>query len=373
MTVFRYELKKLLVLLKSDSKSLMAGIIAPTVILLVFFLTLGNFTSFKLAVINQDDGPAGQALEQSIFRQVSPLGHQPYFKKVTANAREAAALYEADRINGIVVIPHDFSQSIKTQKPANITYTFNNYHSDMAKNLRLYLDEGILDFQRQVNPGIQALQVTEVHQVKRQIDWFAIIAVSVYMLAFLMGAMFNFLYLFQKEKTYGTLFAYHLSPKNIIGSFGARVTIALLAGVITSSVNALFIYLLTGINLLLFADRIAIIMLCLGLSYIFLSCLIGLAAKSFNGSAVFSMVLAVLLWFLSGATASVNYATGTLKTIALCIPNTYALAQIRDIVFDMQMTDLNPRTGWLIMLLYMLSLMSASLYMYRKKLNRKIN
>ena len=40
MKIFRLELKKLLILLKSEPKSLMAGIIAPTIILLVFFLTL---------------------------------------------------------------------------------------------------------------------------------------------------------------------------------------------------------------------------------------------------------------------------------------------------------------------------------------------
>lgn len=121
-----------------------------------------------------------------------------------------------------------------------------------------------------------------------------------------------------------------------------------------------------------FAFDIGPVMVCLGLTYIFLACLIGLWAESFNGSAVFSMVLAVLLWFLSGATASINYATGILKTVALLIPNSYGLAQIRDIVFSMTMSDLNYTKGWLLMLSYMTVFMVISRYMYGRKLNRHI-
>lgn len=372
MNIFRYEFKKLFILLKSDPKSLMAGIIAPTIILFVFFLTLGNFTSLKIAVVNNDSGSYGKEIEASIFNQISPLGNKPYFEKKSVSYGQAFELYEEDKINGVVVIDEDFSKNIKEKKNTSIKYYFNNYNSDMAKNLRLYLNEGILDFQTKFNSNIKAINVIEKYNVKKQIDWFVIIAVGVYMLAFFMGAMFNFLYLFHKEKVYGTLFEYRLSPKNIIGSFFARIMVALFAGLITSSINAIFIYFLTGINLLLFAHKIAIIILCLGVSYISLSCIIGLLAKSFNGSAVFSMVLAVLLWFLSGATASVNYATGMLRTIALCIPNSYGLAQIRDFVFEMEMSDLNYGSGWIIMTVYMFSLMGISLYIYCRKLNRKI-
>lgn len=370
--IFRAELKKLLRMLSHDPKSLMAGVIAPTVILLIFFLTLGSFASLKIAYVNNDTGYYGKELENAIFSQISPLGNRPYFEEKNVSYEEAIELFKEDKISGIIVVDENFSKNITEQKSAVIEYHFNNYNSDMAKNLRLYLSEGLLDFNKKFNSNIKDVSVIEKYNVAKQIEWFDMVAVGVFMLAFFMGAMFNFLYLFHKEKVYGTIFAYRLSPKSILSSFMARAAVSMIAGAITSSINAAFIYLLTGINLFLRIPEISPIMLCLGLSYIFLACIIGLSAGSFNGSAVFSMVLAVLLWFLSGATASVQYATGVLKAIALCIPNTYGLALIRDIVFEMKMAALDHGSGWLIMLLYMLSLMVISSSMYCKKLNRKV-
>lgn len=372
MGVFRAELKKLLRMLRRDPKSLMAGVIAPTVILLIFFLTLGNFASLKIAYVNNDTGFYSKELENAIFSQISPLGNRPYFEEENVKYEEAIELFKEDRISGIIVVNENFSKNITEKKSAVIEYHFNNYNSDMAKNLRLYLSEGLLDFNKKFNSNIKDVSVIEKYNVAKQIEWFDIVAVSVFMLAFFMGAMFNFLYLFHKEKVYGTLFAYRLSPKSLLSSFMARAAVSTLAGAITSSINAAFVYLLTGINLFLLIPEILPIIMCLGLSYIFLACIIGLSTRSFNGSAVFSMVLAVLLWFLSGATASVQYATGVLKAIALCIPNTYGLALIRDIVFEMKMADLDSGSGWLIMLLYMLSLMAISSSMYCKKLNHKV-
>ncbi len=370
MSAFMCEFKKLLKMLRADPKSLMAGIIAPTIILLIFFLTLGNFSPLKIAYVNHDNGYYSKELERSIFNQISPLGNQPYFDKESVDVEKAIELFKEDKVSGMLIVEEDFSKNIMKNNAASIEYHFNNYNSDMAKNLRLYLDEGLLDFNRKFNSNIEGVSVIEKYNVAKQVGWFDMVSVGIFMLAFFMGAMFNFLYLFHKEKMYGTLFEYRLSPKNILSSFLARVTVSMIAGTITSSINAVFIYVLTGINLFLVVPKMASIILCLGLSHVFLACLIALSAKSFNGSAVFSMVLAVLLWFLSGATASVHYATGVLRTIALCIPNSYGLALLRDIVFEMKLSDLNDSSGWTIMSAYMFFLLILSSYMYCKKLNK---
>ena len=73
MNLFVQELKKLIALTKADPKSLAAGIIAPTVILIIFALTFGNFVSLKLAVVNGDVGTLGAAFEETVFSQTSPL------------------------------------------------------------------------------------------------------------------------------------------------------------------------------------------------------------------------------------------------------------------------------------------------------------
>ena len=69
------------------------------------------------------------------------------------------------------------------------------------------------------------------YAVGTQLDWFAIIAVGVFMLAFLMGSMFNFLYLLNKEReTMPRSPSTASRPRRFCATFAARVVVALLAG-----------------------------------------------------------------------------------------------------------------------------------------------
>ena len=226
MRLFLAELKKLLLLFKADPRALAAGLIAPTVILLVFALTFGDFTSLKLAWVDEDESSYSAQLEESIFSQISPLGNRPYFEAVVAEREEAQALYDAGKVNGIVACSEGFGAALARGENGVIDYSFNNYNTDMAKNLRLYLEEGILDFYRATDSDLQ-LEVREVINVDAQLPWFDIIAVAVFLLAFLLGAMFNMLYLFYTEKHDDTLYEYRLAPCGIWASLAARVVVAL--------------------------------------------------------------------------------------------------------------------------------------------------
>ena len=374
MRVFAAELRKLLLRLRADPRSLMAGIIAPTVILIVFAITFGDFTSLKLAYVNEDRGAQGAVLERSIFRQISPLGDRPYFEEIRTDRETALELYRQGRVNGVILGGERFRAELEGGGDAGIDYWFNNYNTDVAKNLRLYLAEGILDFYRETDPALQ-IRVEEVQNVETQLPWFHIIAVAVFLLAFLLGAMFDMLYLLYGEKSDGTLYEYRLSPGGIWTSLLARMTVALLAGAVTAGVNAVLLYAVTGISLTACLPGLIPPLLLLGITYVCFAVIVALLVSSFSGAAVFAMASAVVIWFLSGATASIKYATGVLRAIALALPNTYGLSQIRGAVFH---TDpsvggiLGAETGWLVMLAYALAAAVPAFYIYGKKLSRAV-
>ncbi len=371
MIIFIYEFKKLIILLKNDVKSLLAGVVAPTVLLVAFFLIFGNFSSLKLAFVNEDNGDYSKGLEASIFSRISALNHKPYFEKIEVDKNKAFELFEEGKVSGIIIINGGFEKALSSGENAHIEYHFNNYNTDAAKNLRLYLDEGILDFYKKTDSNLQ-IKTEEIFNVEKTIAWFDIIAVSVFLLSFLLGSMFNFLYLFNKEKEYKTLHEYRLSPKNIIASLFARIVVALMAGAITGSINAIFIYILTGINIFVYIPQMILLLICLGLIYIFFASLLAFYIENFSGAAVLSIVFTVVLWFLSGATASVKYASGVLRTISLLIPTTYALDEIRNIVFqnDSMSSGLPGYTvGYTIMIGYMVVMMLVTVTVYVKKLN----
>ena len=374
MRVFAAELKKLLILFKADPKSLAAGIIAPTIILIIFALTFGDFNPLKLAWVNEDRGPYGAMLEEAVFSQISPLGDRPYFEEFAAGYDAAMELYNQGKVNGVIVVGEDFSSELSGGGSASIDYIFNNYNTDMAKNLRLYLDEGILAFYRAADPGVR-IEVEERLNVETQLPWFDIIAVAVFLLAFLLGSMFNMLYLFYKEKVDETLCEYRLSPNGIWASLLARVLMALLAGTITALVNAALAYVISGVNIAAFLPGIIPTLLVLGVTYVFFAEIAALLSDSFSGAAVFTMASTVVLWFLSGATASIKYSTGILRAIALAIPNTYGLSRIRGEIFAMDPSVggiLGAEAGWLIMAAYALAAAFIAFRVYRKKLARMV-
>ena len=374
MRVFAAELKKLLILFKADPKSLAAGIIAPTIILIIFALTFGDFNPLKLAWVNEDRGPYGAMLEEAVFSQISPLGDRPYFEEFAAGYEQAMELYNQGKVNGVIVVGEDFSSELSGGGSASIDYIFNNYNTDMAKNLRLYLDEGILAFYRAADPGVR-IEVEERLNVETQLPWFDIIAVAVFLLAFLLGSMFNMLYLFYKEKVDETLCEYRLSPNGIWASLLARVLVALLAGTITALVNAALAYVISGVNIAAFLPGIIPTLLVLGVTYVFFAEIAALLSDSFSGAAVFTMASTVVLWFLSGATASIKYSTGILRAIALAIPNTYGLSRIRGEIFAMDPSVggiLGAEAGWLIMAAYALAAAFIAFRVYRKKLARMV-
>ena len=374
MRVFAAELKKLLILFKADPKSLAAGIIAPTIILIIFALTFGDFNPLKLAWVNEDRGPYGAMLEEAVFSQISPLGDRPYFEEFAAGYEQAMELYNQGKVNGVIVVGEDFSSALSGGGSASIDYIFNNYNTDIAKNLRLYLDEGILAFYRAEDPGVR-IEVEERLNVETQLPWFDIIAVAVFLLAFLLGSMFNMLYLFYKEKVDETLCEYRLSPNGIWASLLARVLVALLAGTITALVNAALAYVISGVNIAAFLPGIIPTLLVLGVTYVFFAEIAALLSDSFSGAAVFTMASTVVLWFLSGATASIKYSTGILRAIALAIPNTYGLSRIRGEIFAMDPSVggiLGAEAGWLIMAAYALAAAFIAFRVYRKKLARMV-
>ena len=374
MRVFLAELKKLLILFRADPKSLAAGVIAPTIILIIFALTFGDFNPLKLAWVNEDRGPYGAMLEEAVFSQISPLGDRPYFEEFAAGYEQAMELYNQGKVNGVIVVGEDFSSALSGGGSASIDYIFNNYNTDMAKNLRLYLDEGILAFYRAADPGVR-IEVEERLNVETQLPWFDIIAVAVFLLAFLLGSMFNMLYLFYKEKVDETLCEYRLSPNGIWASLLARVLVALLAGTITALVNAALAYVISGVNIAAFLPGIIPTLLVLGVTYVFFAEIAALLSDSFSGAAVFTMASTVVLWFLSGATASIKYSTGILRAIALAIPNTYGLSRIRGEIFAMDPSVggiLGAEAGWLIMAAYALAAALIAFRVYRKKLARMV-
>ncbi len=335
---FAAELRKLVRLLRADPRAVAAGVIAPTAILLIFWITFGNMAPLSVAVINHDAGDLGGKLAEHVLAQTSPAGGRPYFISPTSNQNEALALYETGRIAGVVIIGDDFTQRVRDHASPSVEFHFNNYSSDMAKNLRLYLQEGIVSFYNGEYPGY-SFDVDEQFAVNSQVDWFDLIAIGIFMLAFLIGSMFSLLYLLFAEKTFDTAREYALSPVSPWPFWVARMLFSLLLGTLTATFSGILIRFASGLNLALMLPVIIGPLLLVTGIWMALAVVLAFTVERFSGAAVGAMVAAMLCWFLSGGTSPVRYLGGAERCVAELIPNTWALDLIRSSAFDYPMDD----------------------------------
>jgi ABC-2 type transport system permease protein len=370
MALFWIEIRKLFLLFRADPKSVGGGFIAPSLMLVMFYLIFGHLAPFPLAIINQDAGSWGTTLEESMLTQISPLGNIPYFTKhAYTTVEEALSAYEQGHLVGVLVIPSDFSERLERENSPSIDYHLNNANADFAKNLRLYLQEGILHFYRSNYPQVQ-VTVEEVYDAPVQVEWIVIIASGVWLLAFVIGGMFNVLYLYFKEVQHKTLVEYHLAPRSIVPSFFARISFAFGVSLSTGMLNAALILLLVRVNVFPFFLRLLPVFALTAFTYIFAACLFSLHMRNFYGVVLGAMFGAVLLWFISGGMVHAR-ATGILGLIAGCIPNIYALQVVRGILFDPQQAHYFTNLG--ILTLFFMVTFLAALWSYRRILWKPIS
>lgn len=334
MKLFIQELKKLLLIFAADPRPLAAGIIAPSIILIAFTLIFGNLTSLPVSFVNNDSGSYSILLEKTIFSTISPLGNVPYFRSIHVSSEaEALELFTEGSIVAVITVPKDFSERIENHDYPEIDYFINNYNSDFGKNLRLYLYEGLYSFYNLIYPET-IIPVEEIFTAGVQVNWVNIIASGALLLAGILGGLFLYLYLFFKEKQYGTLLFYSITPKSISSSFLARVVLSILFSILTSSFNMLLALLLTGQNFFTVWIFLLLPIVLTSIAYISISAILSLIMKNFYSAAMSSMFGAVLVWFISGGMSGVSAPlTQVNGIISLIFPNRYAFNIITRKVF----------------------------------------
>jgi len=332
MNLFLAELKKALVVVRRDPRSVLAGIIAPSAALVILFLFFGCFGSIPIGIVNEDTGPWGARLEESVLSQISPLGEAPYFRQTVTEREESLSLFENGKLAGVLVIPADFSHRVEAGERPNCDYYLNNYNTDFAKNMRLYLQEGILAFYETWYAGFD-IEVSEVVSASAQVEWIDIIAIGTLLLAFVIGGMFNYLYVFYRERQNGTMLLYQVAPQQPVPSFCARVVVALMSSILAGLCNALLIRLLLGYSVFGLLVSFAPPVLLAALVYISGAAILSLFVRSFFGAIMGAMGGAMLFWFFTGGLSATVPESGLLLAVYRTFPNSYALDLMRGMAF----------------------------------------
>lgn len=315
---------------RHDPITALGGFIPAIFILLAFGLLFGGRLTFKIALINHDAGPYGALLRQTFDEVNSPFG-TPYYDVFDLPEMQAWEAYEDFRIDGVWVIPADFSERIEAGRNPQVEMHFSNTIDDRAKNHRIYAAELLWRFYEKIGVPAPPLALAELYPRPQMVEWFPLIAVGVVLLSFMVGGMMNIFMLTNKEQTSRITLEFGLAPRALLWVLLPKTLLALVMGLLTGTGLLGVLYLWLGVwpGRYLWA-----VWLLAGLVILFwvpISLLVGMRTRYFAG-AIAVVLTGLTLFFTSGGLGLVRGFEDKVLRISWLFPNIYAVDPLRDLI-----------------------------------------
>ena len=310
----------------------LGGVIPCIFILIAFALLFGGRLSFKIAVINNDIGEFGNILVDTFDEVISPLDNQPYYAVQELEEKDAWQAFEGYRIEGIWVIPEDFSQKIKLGHNPEIEMYFMNYNDDRAKNHRIYSAEVLWQFYHKIGLPDPPLEMKEKYPLPEMVDWVSIISIGIVLLAVTLGSIFNMFILTYKAQTGKITLELGLSPRSLAWVLIPKTILSLIFGLVTGTLFLLIIRFWLGFWPGNYIWAVWLLAGLVALFWIQVALIFGMVAHNYMAGAIGSVLGAMIIFFIGGGLSMVRAHQDAVTWIAWLFPNTYAVDPIRDLV-----------------------------------------
>jgi hypothetical protein len=315
---------------RRDPITALGGLIPPTFVLIAFGLLFGGRLTFKVAVLNYDRGPYGTILHETLQEVLSPFG-TPYYDVLELEEEDAWRDYHAHRIDGIWVIPADFSARLEASERPKIEMHFSNYNDDRAKNHRIYSAEILWRFYEKIGQASPPLDLAEEYPRPEMIEWFPVIAVGVVLLSFMLGGMINMFALTQKEQVARITLEFGLTPRSLAWVLVPKTLLAVAMGLLSGTVLLGIVYLWLGVWPGRFLGAVWLLGGMVALFWIPLTLLFGLRSHYFAG-AIATILIGLTVFFIGGGLSMVRYNRENVPWFSWLFPNTHAVDPLRDLV-----------------------------------------
>jgi ABC-2 type transport system permease protein len=351
---------------RHDPITALGGVIPCLFILLAFALLFGGRLSFKIAVINHDKGEYGQILVDTFDEVISPLDQEPYYTVQKMDQAEAWQAFEEYRIEGIWVIPEDFSERVAAGNHPEIEMHFMNYNDDRAKNHRIYSAEVLWGFYQKIGQPGPPLAVSEEYPLPVMVDWVSIISIGIVLLSVTLGSIFNMFILTYKAQIWKITLEIGLAPRSLGWVLFPKTVLALLVGLASGTIFLVAIRIWLGFwpggflwAVWLLAGLVAVFWIQVALAF-------GLVARNYMAGAVGAVLGAMIIFFIGGGLSMVRAHRDAVTWVAWLFPNTYAVDPIRDLVlFNVWPVDFWPVLAKLLGFAGV-ALLAGSIYSVRK-------
>jgi len=315
---------------RHDPIAAMGGLIPPTFLLIAFGLLFGGRLTFKVALLDHDQGPYGPLLRATFGEVLSPFG-TPYYDLVDLSEDQAWDAYAAHRIDGVWVVPADFSQRLEAGQNPRIEMHFSNYNDDRAKNHRIYSAEILWRFYEKIGLPGPPLALAEEYPRPAMIDWFPVISVGIVLLSYMLGGMINMFMLTQKEQVARITLEFGLTPRSMAWVLVPKLLVALIMGLLTGTLLLGVVYFWLGAWPAAYLWAVWLLAGLVILFWVPTTLLLGLRARYFAG-AIATILTGLTVFFIGGGLSMVRYNKANVPWFSWLFPNTYAVDPLRDLI-----------------------------------------
>jgi ABC-2 type transport system permease protein len=333
--LFRNRLGLVLLIVMPLFMMVMVGFIYPS---------NGTISDLQVGVVNQDSGFNGMYLpSQGFLTGLNSINSQTHML-IMSNVSSIDDLkdqVQRGSLEGGIVIPENFSQSIMTQQQGTIIIVSDESNPQISATIQGAL-KGVFDAMG-TQMAEQALNTTNLAVVKPlsvqtqgvvsgNPSYFDFIAPGIMAMTVMMSVMTGLPVAISQEKEIGTMDGMMVAPVNrlsiLLGKTLAQTARGLIQGVIILGLAiGIFGVAIQGSILLVFA------LLLLGVfSFVGLGIVITSFTKDQETAQMLMMTLMFPMMFLSGVFFPIQQMPGFMQTIAHFLPLTYASDALRKVM-----------------------------------------
>jgi len=317
---------------RHDPISALGGILPSTLILIAFGLLFGGRLTFRVAFVNHDTGNYGDMLRASFDEAISPLNGNPYYDVLDLPESEAMNEYRSFHIDGVWIIPPDFSERLLSGKEPEIDMLFNNYNDDRAKNHRIYSAEILWHFYEKIGQPGPPLELAEEYPRQEMVGWFPIIAVGIIMLSASLGSMVNIFMLTHKEQVSKITIEFGLAPQSLLLVLLPKTLLAIIMGLLTSVVIMLFCFLWIGIWPGKYLLAVFLLEGLVAVFWVSLALFTGLRVRHYMAGMITLLLTGIMVFFFAGGLSTVRTNISKVPWFSRLFPNLYAADPMRDMI-----------------------------------------
>jgi ABC-2 type transport system permease protein len=301
-----------------------------------------------LGVVKQDEGEIGRLLWDYLEQaKLDGNGQKPFLLRPVESVTEARELIQAQKLNGAIIIPPDFSARIEAGEQGVITLLTDRANPQISTLLAGALEQIMEEISSRLGAErIEELLPESAHPealIKPVVivpeeggpgstNYFQFMAPGVMAMVVIMAVIVGLATAIAREKESGTLDGLLVAPVSRLSIVLGKTLSQTVRGLLQGVVVLILAVLLFGVSVQGSIWLIVLLLLLAVFSFIGLGVLVSAIASQQETAIALMMTLYFPMLFLSGAFFPLQQMPPLMQNIARLLPLTYAVQALRKVI-----------------------------------------